>query len=339
MASVLSGAWRCLPPDLRISANEFAAVIPLLLDSGAGAIGWGRIRQSELGTSEAGLLLHQAYRLHSLQVALNERQIPNIFELLHSAGIEPLLGKGWAVARLYPEPGFRPFGDFDLYVRPEQYLAAAARIERYRPWGIDLHAGVTELSDRHVDDLYRRSEVYAVCGVEVRIFGPEDHLRLLSIHMLQEGILRPLWLCDLGAALESRPPAFDWDYFLSGNKRQSQWAVCALRLASQLLGAEVGGTPLAKQERPLPKWLVPAVLEAWGRGTTPKGRRTPMAVYLRYPGEALGALRQRWPNAIEATIGVHGPFNDLPRFPFQLADSLVRGVKFLGHIPKLLLSK
>jgi len=29
-------------------------------------------------------------------------------------GVEPILGKGWAIARLYPERGMRPYGDIDL---------------------------------------------------------------------------------------------------------------------------------------------------------------------------------------------------------------------------------
>jgi hypothetical protein len=322
-----------------MTTDELAAVIPLLLDSGAGAIAWCRIRESDLGTSDGALLLHQAYRLHSLQATLHEREFPNILQLLHSAGIEPLLGKGWAIARFYPESGLRPYGDVDLYVRPGQYKAAAAIFRRYRTGGVDLHAGVVELSDRHMEDLYSRSQLCAVGGVEVRVFGPEDHLRLLSLHMLREGVLRPLWLCDLGAALEPRAPSFNWDLFLSGSKRMTDWVVCALLLASQLLGADVADSPLAHKRKCLPKWLIPAVLEAWGAGRTTRGRQTPMAVYLRYPGEAPGALRQRWPNAIEATIAMHGPFNDLPRLPFQLADSFARSVKFLGQTSKSLWSK
>jgi hypothetical protein len=46
-------------------------------------------------------------------------------------------------------------------------------------------------------------------GAKIRILGAEDHLRLLCLHLLKHGAWRPLWLCDVAAALESRPSSFD----------------------------------------------------------------------------------------------------------------------------------
>ena len=45
----------------------------------------------------------------------------------------------------------------------------------------------------------------------------------------------------------------------------------------------------------------------------------------------LEALVQRWPNPIEATLNVGGPFNDLPRLPFQLAECVRRTAGFAGR--------
>ena len=129
VARVLAGAWCQSPPPVELSAGELAAIGPLLLGSGAGALAWWRIRGSALGTTPAALELREAYRLHSLEAALHERSIKTIVALLRSAGVEPVLVKGWAVARLYPEAGLRPYGDIDLCVRPEQYRQAAALLE------------------------------------------------------------------------------------------------------------------------------------------------------------------------------------------------------------------
>jgi hypothetical protein len=36
----------------------------------------------------------------------------------------------------------------------------------------------------------------------------------------------------------------------------------------------------------------------------------------------------RWPNGIEATVGLRGPFNGLPRLPFQVAECVTRTARF-----------
>src|SRR5205085_7561887 len=102
----------------------------------------------------------------------------------------------------------------------------------------------------------------------VRVPALEDHLRLLSVHMLAHGAWRPIWLCDVAVALESSRSQFDWDRFLAGNHFVSDCAVCGLGLAARLLGASLEGAPAAVAERALalPRWLRPAVLRAWETG-------------------------------------------------------------------------
>ena len=282
------------------------------------------------------LELQQAYRLHTLQAAVHGDRIRRVIPLLRSAGVEPLLGKGWAVAQLYPEPGLRPYGDIDLYVRSEQYPAAVAALRRQHGPGtpVDLHTGFRDLDDRDLEELYCRSRLVSLGGVNVRVLGHEDHLRLLCLHQLRHGACRGLWLCDVAAVLESRPDDFDWDYLLSGNQRRSDWTVSVIGLAHRLLGARLGESPLAERARRLPRWLVSAVLEQWG---TVHLWQPSMATYLRHPAGAPEALRQRWSNPIEATIRCHGSFNELPRMPYQLGDALARTVRFALRAPRLLL--
>ncbi|MFQ5946534.1 MAG: nucleotidyltransferase family protein [Anaerolineae bacterium] len=278
--------------------------------------------------------LQQAYRLHTLQAARYERQIVRAIALLDSVGVEPLLAKGWAVARFYPERGLRPYGDIDLWVRPEQHAAAVAVLTS--PAGqnsqVDLHEKFRHL-DRSWDELYDRSRLVPLGEVNIRILGPEDHLHLLCTHMLYHGVSRPLWLCDVAAALEALPADFDWKYCLSGNSRHSHWVTCAISLAHQLLGARLDCAPAAWRVRHLPRWLPSSVLQQWGAEehymSTPS-----MAFCLRNPAQMLKALCLRWPNPVQATVGVGGPFNQLPRFPFQLAECLVRTAHFVARVPQ-----
>jgi len=100
VATVLSGAWRPVPPSLECSPEELTEVAPLLLASGAGALGWWRIRLSALGSTEAARELHDTYRLDTLKAALYKREIPETITLIRSAGIEPNVLKNWLTLSL-----------------------------------------------------------------------------------------------------------------------------------------------------------------------------------------------------------------------------------------------
>jgi hypothetical protein len=180
-----------------------------------------------------------------------------------------------------------------------------------------------ELDDRSPHTLYGRSQLVRLGDVTIRILGPEDHLRLLCLHLWRHGLTRPLWLCDVGAALESRPADFEWEYFLSGDQRRAEWVVCALRLAHQLLGARWGDAPAAVQAYTLPRWLVPAVIRQWERAMMTYPSR-PMADYLHQPQGILRGLRERWLLNPLGTMLWRGRPNNLPRLPYQLADYLER---------------
>jgi len=340
VASALAGSWRRSPPSLSLSPAALAEVTPLLLGTGAGGLGWWRVRDSELRTSPWAFQLHQAYRLHTLQAAVHERQIIRAFAALRAAHVEPLLLKGWSVARHYPERGLRPYGDIDLCVRPEQYSAAVAALAGRAPQtgAVDLHKGLPEVYRPSLDEVYDRSQLVRLGEVDVRVLGPEDQLRYLCMHMLRHGACRPLWLCDIGVALESLRQDFDWEYLLSGDRRRSEWVACTIGLAHQLLGARLDGTPVAQRARHLPRWLLPSVLRQWSLAVHYMNSPT-MAYCLRHPTQLPKALRLRWPNPIQATVGVGGPFNELPRLPFQLAECLLRSGYFVTQIPRLIRQK
>lgn len=334
VAAVLAGAWRGTPATLNLSTTELEEVTPLLLESGGGALAWRRVRNSHLKATPAAAELLQAYRLHAIQAALHEINIKHVLVLLRAADVEPLLVKGWAIARLYPEPGTRPYGDIDLCVRPEDYCTARdvlrAAGDRYP---VDLHNGTGMLDDREWDELFARSQLVPLEDVAVRVLSAEDHLRVLCFHLLRHGVERPSGLCDIAIALEARPPNFKWDVCLGKNRTRADWIACTVGLARQLLGAETGDTPFALRGERQPPWLIDCVLKAWGSPFSAHfTQQNSMGFYLHHPRGFVQALVARWPTPIVGTVGTGGAFNGLPRFPYQLGYLLIRSVRFLKQL-------
>jgi hypothetical protein len=332
LATILQGVWRHTLPSLAISEEALTQVTPLLLQSGAGALGWHRLRQSNLHACAIARHLQQAYRLHAIRAALHEHALQGVLAALQSAAVDPILIKGWTVARLYPEPGVRAYGDHDIVVRPEQHATAVAVLANVKieECYVDLHNGLSRrLTDQSLDALYARSQITRLGDVEVRMLGAEDQLVLLIRHFLRHNAWRPLWLCDIAAALESRPADFDWERCLGGQRHQADWVACTLGLAHQLLDARIEDTPINRRAECLPSWLVPAVLRQWTRCTMPGHGGTVLgyvAAHWRQPGQIVQEARLRWDMPIAATVALGGPFNELPRMPFQLGLAL-------AHVP------
>jgi Uncharacterised nucleotidyltransferase len=334
LSEALAGSWRVSPPVTRLSAGELAQVVPALVGSGAAALAWWKLRRSPLCSTSAAETLRLSYRRQTLQVALQEREIKHVFTLLRSEGVEPVLLKGWAAAGLYPERGLRPPGDIDLCVRPERRDAARAAL-----WGPNRRG--TAVTDLSHDDaalcgaggwnaLYARTRLVTLNETPVRVLGREDHLRFLSLHLLRHSAYRPLWLCDVAAALESAPAGFDWDVALGEGLRCRHWVACVLDLARLLLGACRDGLPAEVGAARAPAWLAREVLRQWERPcTADHAPRELMAESLRRPSRLIPALLDRWPDPIRAAVGLRMPFADAPRLPAQLAFYLVRSAAFL----------
>ena len=337
IASFLFQSWRAHAPSSQIREEELAAIIPLLTGSGASALANARIRDSHLRDSTTAAQLQQAHRLHAVHAAAFEEDITDAIKLLRNAGVEPILAKGWAVARLYPDTSLRPYGDIDLYVPPGQYSSAMRVLasSEGKRFVVDLHEGFDSSEGISIDALYERSRLVSLADVKVRVPCDEDHLRILCLHFLRHGAWRPLWLCDIAVAVETRAPEFDWDICLGTNPRRADWIACSIGLAHRLLGAEIAGTPVVDRAQTLPAWLISNVLKQWetpySMSQPPVNYAAPMSKYLRDPRGFLSDLRRRWPNAIEATVYTGGPFNDLPRWPFQIGECMIRTGKFLAR--------
>lgn len=323
VASLLAGSWRDSPPPAEVSPDELDSLTDLLVSFGAASLCWRRVRNGDACEGRGGRALREAYRYNVLNAACGEAHIQRVVAALREAGVEPILVKGWAVARLYPEKGLRPYGDIDLCVDPAQYdraKAALASLQGLR-FSVDLdHDEVGPLDHRTWEELYSRSRLVHLGDAEVRVLSPEDHLRLLCIHLVKEGARRAIWLCDIALAVESRRTDFDWELCLGSLEPQTSWVACSIALAARLLGADVSDTPVAGLVGRLPAWLEPSVLGQWGQPF--RRPELPFAWQLRRPASVPRALRNRWPNPLEAMAATRSPFTDGPVLPAQLKTYL-----------------
>ncbi len=333
VAAALSGSWRAEAPAPALTPEEWARIAPVLLRTGAGGLGWWKLRGSPLASSPVAQGFRNAYRLHTVDGRHQELRLARAIRLFADAGIEPVLAKGWAVARLYPHVGLRPYGDLDLHVAPEAHGAALALLPACEAEGllVDLHAGVPHVS-RPWEEILARSGHADLGGAQVRIVGPEDHLALLCAHLLSHGAWRPLWLCDVGLFVESLPADFDWSHLRTLPPREVEQVRLVALLAHRLLGADVSRTPWSPSD-PVPPWLPAATLGAWGRSDH-YAFNLPIALTEAEPRAFLEAVRVRWPNAIQATVRCRAPYNGLPRLPFQIIDFIVRGTRTLAGAPR-----
>lgn len=340
VARVLAGSWRSasLPP-LEISELELDEVSPLLYGSGAAALGWRRLSQTEFRESAPAELLHQAYRLLSLQSEIHEEKIERVFRLLRQSSVDAVLAKGWAAAGLYPERTLRPYGDIDLCIHPRHYKLAEDILSapEVNDCWIDLHKNFSEISDRKTDDIFARAQLVPLRSETIRIVGREDHLALSAIHLLKHGAWRPLWLCDIGAAVESLPPSFDWTVCLGRNQRKAGWITSVIGLANRLLTADIQSVPVSARALELPAWMVENVLKQWANpfaaNQPPMRHPIPIAEQWRSPRGLVKALRERWPDPILATVSVNGSFNSFPRWPYQVANCMSRILRVVTRSP------
>ena len=336
VARALAGAWRSqdLPP-LDLSESELDQITPLLIGSGAAALGWRIVSRTPLRESPSGELLHQAYRLQSLQSEIQEQKIEKVFRLLREASVEAILAKGWAAAGLYADRTLRPYGDIDICVRPKDYRFVQELFSKpdANDCPIDLHQHFSELGNRSVEELLRRSSACQLGQEQVSVLGDEDHLALLCIHFLKHGAWRPLWLCDVAVAIESAPASFHWDLCLGKDDTRANWIRCVFGLAHQLLSARTDKLPPEVGLITPPEWLIDNVLKQWSSPfaafQAPMNHPVPMADLWHQPFGLVDGVRQRWPNPIIATISVHGRLNNLPRFPYQIANCVRRAVRLL----------
>ena len=359
LASFLNGSWRTECPPLSLTPAEVARAAPLLIGSGAAALGWRRIKDTPAlkGCAEAQELC-QSGQILALEDARLDGALEFVATRLNEVGIVPLIAKGWAVAHFYSSRYLRAYGDFDLCAPAGRYELARATLLRLTPTRspesdmddifvdcgpdlgvctIDLHKNFDATAYMPpVETLHARSTPAKAGSADIRLLAFEDHLRFVIMHLLKHGAWRPSGLCDVAAMVEAVPPHFDWDLCLGNDKVAAGWIGATIMLAHRLLGCRLDTTPPAVRADP-PAWFERAVLREWEAPYAGRFRSITASALAENPGEFLHILhwlRVRWPTPVAALIEARSPVNTPRCLPDQVASfarTLARGsAKYLS---------
>lgn len=264
------------------------------------------------------------WRWHIIQYKFQEHKLVNIFDFFRKHQIEPILIKGWAAARNYPMKEERVFLDADICVDPRDYERTLEILENSKEQTslVDLHRGLRHLDTVEWENLFANTRLVDLEGTSIRLLRPEDHLRVMCVHWLNDGGAFRERLQDIRYAVENRADDFDWDRCLNVvDKKRRRWIICAIGLAHKYAGLEVDDTPIAEEVQDLPRWLIKTVEREWSDDT--KLIRLQECVWDRK--ELFRQLKKRFPpNAIQATVEVNGEFDNRPRIFYQIGDILIR---------------
>ncbi|HEV7645458.1 MAG TPA: nucleotidyltransferase family protein [Pyrinomonadaceae bacterium] len=257
-----------------------------------------------------------------IQTTLHKDHLERVFKLLRGGGVEPLLIKGWAAVRHYPEGEGRTPGDLDLCVSPAQFEKAIKILKALEiSIPVDIHLGLRHLDTLPLEKLLERSELIRVGESDIRILCDEDHLRVMAVHWLNDGGAYREKLKDIHFAVEDRAEDFDWDKCLNAvDVRRRRWIVCAILLSHKYFGTKIENTPIAG-EKELPRWLIRAIEKEWASPV----RLQPVTSIFIDPKRLWQQFRKRVPpNPLQATIELGGDFDRYPRAIYQTADIFYR---------------
>lgn len=271
-------------------------------------------------------------RWKSLYVRKIETETVEAFRLFRSHDIEPLLIKGWAIARLYPKEKLRYYADVDLAVAENDFPRAVA--VKDSPEGIrlsiDLHRELRHFDSRPWDATISDSQELELDGESIRVPSEEDHLRILAAHWLNDGGEDQEKLWDIYYAVENRTTNFDWARCLDVvEPARRSWVIAVIGLAHLHLGLNIDDLPFKEEAADLPRWLRRTIEKAWASGT--KLRSLPMSSEL--PGEFFRQFRKRIPpNPIQATIEAEGDLFGGRRHLYQIRSFGRRAIPSLKNL-------
>lgn len=271
---------------------------------------------------------------YQLQIKVFERNIVEVFRLFRENGIEPIMIKGWAAARYYPNLTDRIFTDIDISVHPKLYPKAFELIksEAGSRLGVDLHAGFRGLDTNDFDKMLSRSENVPLEQTSVRVLCPEDHLRVLCVHWLLDGGEYKSKLLDIFYLIETNAENFDWDKCLGEvSPTRQKWLITTIGLTKKYFGLDLTKTPFPDADEKLPRWLIKTLEKEWANRVILK----PLPVAFHDKKEFFRQLKKRFPpNPIQATLDLEGEFDDRPRIFYQIGDIFYRLKLSLGRFIK-----
>jgi hypothetical protein len=157
--------------------------------------------------------------------------------------------------------------------------------------------------------------VVSLGSSRIRILAAEDDLRLSCHHLLRHVVempprSNPLWLCDVGAMIETLAADFDWDYCLSGQPLRTDWMLAVIRLANQVLGASTDRCPGDRLPAAVPAWMENAFLRVWGqreRYIPESGFPLPFSHVRKDMKKLPRAVAERWPDPLQSVCRLSWP--------------------------------
>ncbi|NOT47856.1 MAG: hypothetical protein HOP17_08925 [Acidobacteria bacterium] len=249
-----------------------------------------------------------------------EMETIEAFRFFRGNGIEPVLIKGWAAARNYPDDTPRTYTDIDIAVAASDHEKAKELLasERGKKIAVDLHRELRHLDTRSWTGLLADSIEVELDGYPIRVPSAEDHLRILAVHWLNDGGERKDRLWDIYYAVDRRPSDFSWDRCLGVvDEVRRQWVVAAIGLTHKYLGLNLTGLPFEKEANEVPAWLSKTVEKEWNSGVLHRSLHTS----LNDPLEFFRQLRKRFPpNPLQAMIEQEGRITARSRLPYQLGS-------------------
>jgi hypothetical protein len=269
-----------------------------------------------------------------LRFKLAETELARVWREFENAGLNPILIKGWAAAQYYPEPSTRALGDIDLAFSADEY-DRAVEIQNSKSLTLsDIHRELRHLDTERWERLFERSRRIECEGALIRVLSPEEHLRVLCVHWLNDGGAYFHRLNDIANLLTSTREEFDWNRCLSPlSEIRRNWIRTAVALADLHLEQDLGFVPFADRFGEIPDWLQRTLKREWESGY----RLVPLHFVLREPKQFWRQLLKRIPpNALQATIGTESAIDAGSRFPIILKDFLLRlGPSYKRVVPAL----
>ena len=259
-----------------------------------------------------------------LQVKLQGLNASEAFKSLREGGFEPILIKGYAVAKLYPPDVGRSSVDIDLCFDPEDYEKAQEynRANPVKGVNVDFHNGFRHLDAMGWDQLYSRSVLIDADGTKVRTLCEEDHLRVLCVHWLTDGGENKGRLWDIYYGVSNRSETFDWDKCLDVvSERRQNWVIYTVGLANKYLGLDISGLPFEEKARQVPKWLSREVKRHWDLDIP----IVPLNASFHDREKLWEQIKKRIPpNPIHATIAMEGSLDSRSRVFYQIGNFFQR---------------
>ncbi len=265
-----------------------------------------------------------AVRWTALQRRVQGEKLASAFRLFRSHSIEPVLIKGFAAGEYYPPDVVRHSIDMDLAVAAKDFDKATAIAASPEAEGlaIDLHRELRHLDTLAWNDLIDNTILINAADEQIRVLRPEDHLRVLAVHWLNDGGRDREKLRDIHYLIASRGPEFDWTRALDTvSPRRRRWIVCTILLAGQEFGTDLSGTPIEAEQGSLPAWLRDRVRHAW---QTPR-TETPLWLLTRQPVEFVRELSTRLvPDPVRATVEMEGDIDTNKRAFYRIGNFFQR---------------